>query len=52
MINPQDLMPSSSFKYIISAMIRVNSTFLDKPPDYVVDSVPNDNDLFWKQWFG
>jgi hypothetical protein len=44
--------PSSSFKYIISAMIRVNSTFLDKPPDYVVDSVPNDNDLFWKQWFG
>jgi len=44
--------PSSSFKYITSAMIRVNSTFLDKPPDYVVDSVPNDNDLFWKQWFG
>jgi hypothetical protein len=43
--------PSSSFKYIISSMIRVNSTFLDKPPDYVVDSAPNDNDLFWKRWF-
>jgi hypothetical protein len=43
--------PSSSFKYIVSAMIRVNSTFLDKPPDYIVDSVPNDNDSFWKRWF-
>ena len=44
--------PSSSLNYIVSVMIRVNSTFLDKPPDYVVDSVPDDNDLFWKRWFG
>jgi hypothetical protein len=27
---------SSSFNYIVSAMIRVKSTFLDKPPDYLV----------------
>ena len=43
--------PPSSFNYIVSAMIRVNSTFLDKPPDYIVDSVPNNYDSFWKRWF-
>jgi hypothetical protein len=43
--------PSSSFNYIVSAMIRVNSTFLDKPPDYIVDSVPNNYNSFWKRWF-
>jgi hypothetical protein len=43
--------PSSSFNYIVSSMIRVNSTFLDKPPDYIVDSVPNNYDSFWKRWF-
>jgi hypothetical protein len=43
--------PSLSFKYIVSAMIRVNSTFLDKPPDYIVDTVPNNYDSFWKRWF-
>jgi hypothetical protein len=43
--------PPSSFNYIVSSMIRVNSTFLDKPPDFIVDSVPDDNDSFWKRWF-
>lgn len=43
--------PSSSFNYIVSAMIRVNSTFLDKPPDYLVDSAPDNYNSFWKQWF-
>lgn len=40
-----------SFNYIVSAMIRVNSTFIDKPPDYIVDSAPDNYDLFWKRWF-
>ena len=40
----------TSFNYSVSVMIRVNSTFLAKPPDYLVDSCP-DNDLFWSKWF-
>lgn len=44
--------PSSSLKYIVSSMVRVNSTFLGKPPDYVIDSVPNTDYSFWKRWFG
>ncbi|CAN5145814.1 hypothetical protein BH18THE2_BH18THE2_41340 [soil metagenome] len=43
--------PSPSFNYIVSAMIRVNSTFLNKPPDYLVDSAPDNYNSFWKQWF-
>ena len=43
--------PSSSLKYIVSSMVRVNSTFLDKPPDYVLDSAPNTDYSFWKLWF-
>lgn len=39
-----------SFKYMVSVMIRVNSTFLSKPPDYLVDSAPN-NEIFWLKWF-
>jgi hypothetical protein len=35
---------------MVSTMIRVNNTFLNKPPDYLVDSAP-DNDLFWLKWF-
>jgi hypothetical protein len=31
-------------------MIRVNDTFLDKGPDYLIDSSPND-DVFWSKWF-
>lgn len=41
----------STFKYIVSAMIRVNNTFLDKAPDYIVDSVPDNYEPFWIQWF-
>lgn len=40
----------ASFNYMVSVMIRVNSTFLHKPPDYLVDSAP-DNNLFWLKWF-
>ena len=36
--------------YLASVMVRVNSTFLNKPPDYVMDSVPHDN-KFWQEWF-
>ena len=43
--------PSSTFNYIVSSMIRVNNTFLDKPPDYLVDYVPDNYNSFWKQWF-
>src|ERR1044071_5720317 len=39
-----------SFNYMVSVMIRVNSTFLQKPPDYLVDSAP-DNNTFWLKWF-
>ncbi len=39
-----------SFNYLTSVMVRVNFTFLNKPPDYVMFSVPNDN-IFWKKWF-
>ena len=39
------------FNYIVSVMIRVNSTYVDKQPDYLVDSAPDNYDLFWLQWF-
>lgn len=39
------------FNYIVSSMIRVNNTFLDKPPDYLIDTVPDNYESFWKQWF-
>lgn len=44
--------PSSTFNYIVSSMIRVNNTFLDKSPDYLVDYVPDNYESFWKQYFG
>jgi hypothetical protein len=44
--------PSSTFNYSVSSMIRVNNTVLDKPPDYIVDYVPNNFNSLWKQWFG
>ena len=44
--------PSSTFNYIVSSMIRVNNTFLDKSPDYLIDYVPDNYESFWKQWFG
>lgn len=39
------------FNYIVSSMIRINNTFLDKPPDYLIDVVPDNYELFWKKWF-
>ncbi|HZD36044.1 MAG TPA: hypothetical protein VE130_12640 [Nitrososphaeraceae archaeon] len=39
-----------SFDYMTCVMVRVNSTFLSKPPDYLMDSVPQ-NDRFWQEWF-
>jgi hypothetical protein len=49
-IDPNFVGNPLSFNYMVSTMIRVNNTFLDKPPDYIVDSAP-DNDLFWLKWF-
>jgi hypothetical protein len=50
-IDPDFIGNPPSFNYLVSVMIRVNSTFLDKPPDYLVDSAP-DNEVFWiQQWF-
>ena len=49
-IDPNFVGNPLSFNYMVSTMIRVNNTFLDKPPDYLVDSAP-DNDLFWLRWF-
>ena len=49
-IDPNSVGNPLSFNYMVSTMIRVNNTFLDKPPDYLVDSAP-DNDLFWLKWF-
>ncbi len=39
-----------NFNYTTAVMIRVNDTHLDKPPDYLVDSSPNNN-AFWSNWF-
>jgi hypothetical protein len=51
-IDPDFIGNPPSFNYIVSVMVRVNNTFLDKPPDYLVDSAPdNNNELFWIRWF-
>jgi hypothetical protein len=51
-IDPDFIGNPPSFNYIVSVMVRVNNTFLDKPPDYLLDSVPdNNNELFWIRWF-
>jgi hypothetical protein len=50
-IDPSFIGNPSSFNYIVSSMVRVNTTFLDKPPDYLVDTVPDSNEVFWRQWF-
>ena len=49
-IDPILLGNPSYFDYMASVMIRVNSTYLSKPPDYLVDSAP-DSDTFWLKWF-
>jgi hypothetical protein len=43
--------PSSNFNFSVSSLIRVNNTFLDKPPDYLVDYVPDNFYSFWKEWY-
>ena len=49
-IDPSLIGSPSSFNYVTCVMVRVNSTFLNKPPDYLMDSVPH-NDIFWQEWF-
>jgi hypothetical protein len=49
-IDPSLIGTPSSFNYMTCVMVRVNSTFLSKPPDYLMDSVPH-NDRFWQEWF-
>ncbi len=38
------------FNYTTAVMIRVDDTFLNKQPDYLIDSSPDD-DAFWSKWF-
>ncbi|MGN6709191.1 MAG: hypothetical protein ACTHKF_07580 [Candidatus Nitrosocosmicus sp.] len=49
-VPPYLLGSPSFFDYLTCVSVRVNSTFLNKPPDYVMDSLPHDN-KFWKEWF-
>jgi hypothetical protein len=49
-IDPSLIGSPPSFNYMTCVMVRVNSTFLSKPPDYLMDSVPH-NDRFWQEWF-
>jgi hypothetical protein len=49
-IDPSLIGSPSSFNYMTCVMVRVNSTFLNKEPDYLMDSAP-DNDRFWREWF-
>ena len=49
-IPPYLLGSPSFFNYITCVTVKVNSTFLTKPPDYVMDSLPHNN-IFWKEWF-
>jgi hypothetical protein len=49
-IDPSLIGSPSSFNYMTCVVVRVNSTFLNKEPDYLMDSAP-DNDRFWWEWF-
>lgn len=49
-IDPSLIGNPASFNYMTCVMVRVNSTFLNKPPDYLMDSVPH-NDRFWEGWW-
>jgi hypothetical protein len=49
-IDPSLIGSPSSFNYMTCVMVRVNSTSLSKPPDFLMDSVPH-NDRFWQEWF-
>ena len=50
-IDPKFIGDPLKFNYIVSSMIRINNTFLDKPPDYLIDVVPDNYELFWTKWF-
>jgi hypothetical protein len=50
-IDPIFIGQPSNFNYLVSSMIRVNNTFLDKSPDYFVDFAPDSFTSFWKHWF-
>jgi hypothetical protein len=50
-VDPAFIGNPQSFNYVVSTMVRVNSTYLNKPPDYLVDSAPDGNELFWVKWF-
>lgn len=49
-IDPDLIGNIENFNYTTAVMVRVNDTFLDKPPDYLIDSSPDD-DAFWSSWF-
>lgn len=49
-VDPSLIGNPPSVNYMTCVMVRVNSTFLNKPPDYLMDSVPH-NDRFWRVWF-
>jgi hypothetical protein len=49
-IDPSLIGSPPSFNYMTCVMVRVNATLLNKPPDYLMDSVPH-NDRFWQEWF-
>jgi hypothetical protein len=49
-IDPNFIGGILDFNYTTADMIRVNDTFLDKQPDYLIDSSPDDN-TFWSKWF-
>ncbi len=40
----------SMVNYLACIMVRVNSPFLNKLLDCIMDSVPHDN-KFWQEWF-
>ena len=50
-IDPIFIGNPSNFNYVVSSMIRLNNTFLDKSPDYFVDFAPDSFSTFWKNWF-
>jgi hypothetical protein len=50
-VDPTFIGNPQSFNYVVSTMVRVNSSYLNKPPDYLVDSAPDGNELFWLKWF-
>ena len=49
-IDPNFIGGILDFNYTTAVMIRVNDTFLDKHPDYLIDSSPDAN-TFWSKWF-